>query len=78
MEMEGITKKGIPVISESEGGEIEQQAEIERSEIIFRLEATKKLEELAKDGSDEAAIEAGKLLTHEILHNTIDNTNSLI
>lgn len=78
MGVEGITPKGIPVVSHSEGGEIEQQAEIEREEIIFRLEVTKKLEELAKDGSDEAAIEAGKLLVEEILYNTIDNTNSLI
>ena len=78
MDVEGITPKGIPVVSHSEGGEIEQQAEIEREEIIFRLEVTKKLEELAKDGSDEAAIEAGKLLVEEILYNTIDNTNSLI
>lgn len=75
---DNITKKGIPVIVEKEGGEIEQQAEVERQEIIFRLEVTKKLEELAKDGSDEAAIEAGKLLVQEILYNTIDNTNSLI
>lgn len=78
MGIDGITPKGIPVVSHSEGGEIEQQAEIEREEIIFRLEVTKKLEELAKDESDEAAIEAGKLLVEEILYNTIDNTNSLI
>lgn len=78
MDVEGITPKGIPVVSYSKGEEIEQQAEIEREEIIFRLEVTKKLEELAKDGSDEAAIEAGKLLVEEILYNTIDNTNNLI
>ncbi len=78
MDVEGITPKGIPVVSEVEGGELEQQAEIEREEIIFRLEVTKKIEELAKNGSDEAAIEAGKLLVKEILYNTIDNTNSLI
>ena len=78
MDIEGITKKGIPVVSEAKSGELEQQAEIEREEIIFRLEVTKKIEELAKDGSDEAAIEAGKLLVEEILYNTIDNTNSLI
>lgn len=79
--MEGVdnlTKKGIPVVSQNPNGDIEQQAEIEREEIIFRLEVTKKLEELAKDGSDEAAIEAGKLLVEEILYNTIDNTNNLI
>lgn len=83
MEIEGITPKGIPVVSQSEGGEIEQQAEIERNEVILRLEVTKKLEELRKkyDSSeytqaekDEFAIEAGKLLTYELLQNTIDNT----
>jgi hypothetical protein len=38
------------------------------------LEVTKKLEELAKDGSEEAALEAGKLLAREILKNTEDRT----
>lgn len=70
---EGLTKKGIPVVTEEEG-KLVQQAEIEKNEIIFRLEVTKKLEELAKKGTDEAAIEAGKLLVKEILHNTEDNT----
>lgn len=42
------------------------------------LEVTKKLEELAKEGTDEAAIEAGKLLVDEILNNTIDNTNNIL
>ena len=73
MDQEGITKKGIPVITEEDGGVV-QHAEIERNEIIFRLEVTKKLEQLAKDGSNEAAIEAGKLLVKEILENTEDNT----
>jgi hypothetical protein len=36
---------------------------------------TKKLEELYKEGTDEAAIEAGKLLVKEILFNTDDRTN---
>ena len=53
---------------------MKQHAEIERNEIIFRLEVTKKLEELMKDGSNDAAIEAGKLLAHEIINNTVDNT----
>lgn len=84
---ENLTKRGIPVVAEKEGGELEQQAEIEREELILRLEVTKKLEELmtqytdeksSQKESDEAAIEAGKLLTHEILHNTIDNTNTLL
>lgn len=67
---EGLTQKGIPVI-DNEG---EQQAEIELDEIIFTLEVTKKLEELYKEGTDEAAIEAGKLLVKEILFNTDDRT----
>lgn len=78
MGIEGVTTKGIPVVSEKEGGQIEQQAEIEKEEIIFRLEVTKRLEELAQDGSDEAAIEAGKLLVNEILYNTVDKTNNLL
>lgn len=87
MDMEGITPKGIPVISNKEGGEVEQQAEIEREEIIFRLEVTKKLEELEKKfydsetsqkEKDECALEAGKLLVEEILYNTQDNTNKLL
>ena len=73
-EYEQITSKGIPVVTEEEGGKLKQHAEIERNEIIFRLEVTKKLEELMKDGSDDAAIEAGKLLAHEIINNTVDNT----
>ena len=52
---ENLTKKGIPVVAEKEGGELEQQAEIEREEIIFRLEVTKKLEELLKKYSDDEA-----------------------
>lgn len=67
---DGLTQKGIPVI-DNKG---EQQAEIELNEIIFNLEVTQKLEELCKDGSDEAAIEAGKLLVQEILFNTEDRT----
>lgn len=73
-EYEQVTSKGIPVVTEEEGGKLKQHAEIERNEIIFRLEVTKKLEELMKDGSDDSAIEAGKLLAHEIINNTVDNT----
>ena len=71
---EGLTKKGIPVVSIAEGGELEQQAEIELNEIIFNLEVTQKLEKLMEDGSDNAAIEAGKLLVQEIFENTDDRT----
>lgn len=73
-EYKDLTTKGIPVVTESEGGELVQQAEIERDEIIFNIDVTKKLEELMKDGSDEAALEAGKLLAVEIMENTVDNT----
>ena len=84
MDMEGITKKGIPVVSETKDGEIEQQAEIEREEVILRLEVTQKLEELEKkfyseestqEEKDECALEAGKLLVEEILYNTDDKAN---
>lgn len=72
-DLEDATKKGIPVMA-AEGGEIgEQVAEIENSEIIFRLDVTKRLEELRKDGSEEAMIEAGKLIAEELIENTQDN-----
>lgn len=77
LDIDGITKKGIPVVVQKRGGEVEQQAEVEKNEIIFNLDTTKKLEELWRDGSDEAAIEAGKLLVSEILENTVDNTGLL-
>lgn len=76
---EDLTKKGIPVV-DNKG---EQQAEVERAELILNLEVTKQLENLYKryqedtntqKEKDELAIEAGKLLVYEILHNTIDRT----
>ena len=76
---DNLTKKGIPVV-DNEG---EQQAEIEKNEIIFTLEVTKRLEELyskyqdyeySQKEKDEVAIEAGKLLVEEILFNTDDRT----
>lgn len=73
MDVDGITSKGIPVVTEEDGGVI-QHAEIERNEIIFNKEVTEKLEALAKKGTDEAAIEAGKILAREIMENTQDNT----
>lgn len=74
-----LTKKGIPVVDE----EHQQQAEIERNEIIFTKEVTQKLEELYKvyysdesstKDKEQAAIDAGKLLTKEIMLNTDDRT----
>ena len=73
MDNEDFTKKGIPVVAK-DGDKLEQTAEIERNEVIFNLSVTNKLEELMKDGSAKAALEAGKLLVEEILHNTIENT----
>ena len=87
MDMEGITPKGIPVVSNKEGGEVEQQAEIEREEIIYRKSVTEELERLCKIFYDEntsqkekdrVALEAGKLLVKETLYNTQDNTNKLL
>ena len=76
-DLEEATKKGIPVMS-AEGGEIgEQVAEIENSEIIFRLDVTKRLEELRKDGSEEAMLEAGKLIAEELIENTQDNVGMI-
>lgn len=73
-ELEDTTRKGIPVLDE-QGNQV---AEIERDEIVLRLEVTQKIEELMKDGSDEAMIEAGKLLVSEIIDNTQDNTGQII
>ena len=82
-ERDGISKKGIPVIDNNGT----QQAEIERSEVIFRLEVTQEIEKLykiyysddsSKKEKDEVALETGKLLVNEILYNTIDNTNKLL
>ena len=70
MDVENITKKGIPVV-DKDGV---QQAEIEKDEIIFRKEVTDAIEEARKDGSDKKAIEIGKLLVKEIFNNTQDNT----
>lgn len=73
MDVEGITPKGIAVVTQEEGGVV-QHAEIERNEIIFTKEVTEELERLYKDGSDEAAIQAGKLIAKQIIENTQDNT----
>lgn len=77
-DFEDITKKGIPVVTPTEDGDLEQVAEVECGEIIFSKSVTEKLEELMKDGSDEAAIKAGKLLVKEIIKNTDDKTEELL
>lgn len=76
-DLEDATKKGIPVMA-VEGEQVQDQiAEIEHSEIIFRLDVTKRLEELRKDGSEEAMIEAGKLVAEELIENTQDNVGMI-
>lgn len=73
-----FTAKGIPVMDN--GGE--QQAEIERNEIIFRKEITDKIESLYKkfneeespSKKDDIAIEMGKIITCEITKHTEDRT----
>ena len=73
-----ITDKGIAVITTDKDGKIEQVAEIEKEEIVFRLELTKKIEELWHTGTPEAMLKAGKLLVKEIMGNTDDNTEEIL
>ena len=68
-----ITKKGIPVVEFGALGEVTQHAEIEVGELTLRLKAVEKLEKLIEDGSDDALIKAGKLLTDEVINKTINN-----
>lgn len=72
-----ITKKGIPVITKTETGDLEAVAEIERDEIILSKSLTEQIEALYKDGSEEAMIQAGKLLAEEIIMETIDPNNKI-
>lgn len=76
-----VTTKGIPIISNEEGGEIVQHAEIEEGEIIFQKSVTEKIEELYKEYNkedtsqskkDELAIKAGKIIAKEIMEKTDD------
>ena len=76
MQSDAITKKGIPVVSEQEGG-IVQHAEVEKNEIIFNKEVTKEIERLHKEGTKEAAITVGKIIALQIMENTTDNTGLL-
>ena len=73
-----ITDKGIAVVTTDKDGKIEQVAEIEKEEIVFRLELTKKIEELWHTGTPEAMLKAGKLLVKEIMGNTDDNTEEIL
>lgn len=73
---EDFTTKGIPVVDNNG----EQQAEIEKDEVIFTKNLTEFLEENLKkfnserSNKDEIAIKVGKRLTKELLTNTDDRT----
>lgn len=76
-----ITKKGIPVVSFDEGGEVNQQfAEVEKEEMILEISTTKTIEDYYKDymdadtmiEADTIALECGKFLVDQILKNTDD------
>lgn len=73
---EDFTAKGIPVVDNNG----EQQAEIEREEVIFTKDLTDFLEENMKkyneenSNKDEIAIKVGKRLTKELLTNIDDRT----
>lgn len=72
---DNITNKGIPVVEiKEDGGEIIQHVEIERGEIIFTDKITEELEELWEEGTEEAMIKAGKLISNEIVNNTVDKS----
>lgn len=75
---EDVTPKGIPVVATDKNGNISQVAEVEAGEIIFNLDLTNQLEKFTKDGSEEAMLEAGKLLAKEIITNTDDKTKELL
>lgn len=78
-----ITHKGIPVVSVDEDGNVEQQAEVERNELILNLETTEAIEELRKEWHDEEspskkdklAEEAGRIFAKSVIENTDDRTN---
>ena len=74
-QFEDLTRKGIPVVTVDESGDMVQVAEIECSEACFSKEVTDQLELLWKDGSEEAMIAAGKLIANEILYNMRDENN---
>lgn len=73
-----MTEKGVPVIALKDGGSIEQLAEVEKNEIILTKDLTTKLESLAKENTKDSQLEAGKLLSYEIVKNTIDSSDKVL
>lgn len=90
LDLEGITKKGIPVIQNVDDsvetldeikqfeGKLQQSAEIEAAEVIFSKELTDFIEEKRKEWheteSNDILEEVGKRVTKELLENTKDST----
>lgn len=76
---DSLTQKGIPVVDDKG----EQQAEIEKAELILNLQVTEELESLFKQYNEESnkkqkdkyAEQAGRLLVYQIIHNTDDRIN---
>ena len=48
------------------------------NEIILTKDLTTKLESLAKENTKESQLEAGKLLSYEIVKNTIDSSDKVL
>lgn len=77
-ELDEVTEKGIPVIVTDENGDYQQVAEIEKEELVLTKSLTEKIEALWKENTPESMIEAGKLITHELVQNTADNTEEML
>lgn len=79
-----VTPKGIPVIIK-DGDKITQIAEIEKGEIVFNKEVSEKIENYLKEydkaetqkEKDKIAIQCGKLISDQIINNTVDNVGLL-
>ena len=74
-QFEDLTRKGIPVITVDESGDLTQVAEIEHSEWIMSKSLTDEVEVLWKDGSEDAMIQCGKLICDHLLRETKDENN---
>ena len=70
---EDLTKKGVPVVTVDDKGEVTQVAEIEKEEITMSSELTKKVEELWKKDDEESMIECGKLVVDALFNDSTDN-----
>ncbi len=70
-----LTKKGIPIITTDDKGNVEQVAEVEKEEIILEKSLTEKIESLWKKGDEESMIKAGKLIVDTLFNNCDDNVN---